>query len=185
MSCSKCHQVGHNKRTCKSMVSTFVFLLNFNQFYTSNCVPLQPCEQPTQQLARPFQQSPVRQTSQPPTRQPSQPPVRQPSTGNASSLCADTSKVKGRKKKQSTARATSSSTAWTSSSSVGMSPPSSVGRPLTSLVGMQPAASVGRKRTRDVGFSVYTDIQSGRQVINVCILTSLIDFLTSLFRYTK
>ncbi|KAH0764063.1 hypothetical protein KY290_020136 [Solanum tuberosum] len=68
MSCSKCHQVGHNKRTCKSV----------------------PSQQPTQQPARPFQQ--------PPVRQPSQPLLRQPSTGNASSLCADTSKVKGRKK---------------------------------------------------------------------------------------
>jgi len=97
--------------------------------------------------------------------------LRQPSTRNVSSLCADTSKVKGRKKKQPTARAPSSSTAWTSSSSVGMPPPSSVGMP--------PAPSVGRKRTRDVGFGVYTDIQTGRQVINVCILPSLIDFLTS------
>ncbi|KAH0730497.1 hypothetical protein KY289_001685 [Solanum tuberosum] len=61
-------------------------------------------------------------------------------------------------KKQPTARATSSSTAWTSSSSVGMPPPSSTGMP--------PAPSVGRKRTRDVGFGVYTDIQTGRQVIN-------------------
>nr|XP_025884588.1 uncharacterized protein LOC101247704 [Solanum lycopersicum] len=130
MSCSKCHQVGDNKRTCISV----------------------PSEQPTQQPARPFQQLPVRQ--------PSQPPVRQPSTGKASSLCADTSKVKGRKKKQSTARASSSSVAWTPSSSVGMPPPSSVGRPPTSLVGMQPTTSVGRKRTRDVGFGVYTDIQS-------------------------
>ncbi|KAH0726929.1 hypothetical protein KY284_002794 [Solanum tuberosum] len=97
---------------------------------------------PTQQPIRPFQQPPVRQTSQP--------PVRQPSTENASSLCADTSKVKRRKKKQPTARATSSSTACTSSFSVGMPPPS----------------SVGRKRTRDVGFGVYTYIQTGRQVIN-------------------
>ena len=65
-------------------------------------------------------------------------------------------------------------------------PPSSLARrPPTSLVKMQPAASVGRKKTRDVKFSVYTDIQSERQVINVCILLSLIDFLTSLFRYTK
>ncbi|TMW93642.1 hypothetical protein EJD97_011354 [Solanum chilense] len=47
-----------------------------------------------------------------------------------------------------------------------MSPPSLVGRPPTSLVAMQPAASVGRKRTRDVGFGVYTDIQSERQLIN-------------------
>ncbi|KAG5571749.1 hypothetical protein H5410_061515 [Solanum commersonii] len=45
-----------------------------------------------------------------------------------------------------------------------MSPASSIGRP--------PASSVGRKRTRYVGFDVYTDIQSGRQVINVCILSS-------------
>ncbi|XP_049389222.1 uncharacterized protein LOC125853550 [Solanum stenotomum] len=120
MSCSKCHQVGHNKRTCKSV----------------------PSQQPTQQPARPFQQ--------PPVRQPSQPPLRQPSTRNASSLCADTSKVKGRKKKEPIASATSSS--------VGMPPPSSVGMP--------PAPSVGRKRTRDVGFGVYTDIQTGRQVIN-------------------
>ncbi|WMV48790.1 hypothetical protein MTR67_042175 [Solanum verrucosum] len=120
MSCSKCHQVGHNKRTCKSV----------------------PSQQPTQQPARPFQQ--------PPVRQPSQPPLRQPSTRNASSLCADTSKVKGRKKKEPIASATSSS--------VGMPPPSSVGMP--------PAPSVGRKRTRDVGFGVYTDIQTGREVIN-------------------
>ena len=139
---------------------------------------LQSSEQPTQQPARPFQQPPVRQPTQPPMRQLSHPPVRQPRTGNTSSLCEDTSKVKGRKKKQSTARASSSSVAWTSSSSVGMPPPSSVGRPPTSLVGMQPASSVGRKRTRDVGFGVYTDIQSGRQVIDICILPSLIDFLT-------
>ncbi|KAG5582747.1 hypothetical protein H5410_053374 [Solanum commersonii] len=96
MSCSKCHQVGHNKRTCKSVVRISVFLI----------------------LQR----------------------------------------LKEGKKKQPTARATSSSTAWTSSSSVGMPPPSSVGMP--------PAPSVGRKRTRDVGFGVYTDIQTGRQVIN-------------------
>ncbi|KAH0709710.1 hypothetical protein KY284_011137 [Solanum tuberosum] len=38
--------------------------------------------------------------------------------------------------------------------------------PLPSSVGMPPAPSVGRKRTRDVGFGVYTDIQTGRQVIN-------------------
>ncbi|KAG5576123.1 hypothetical protein H5410_056257 [Solanum commersonii] len=116
---------------------------NKELFYTSNFVSLQPSQLPTQQPSRPFQQ----------------PPVRQPSIGNASSLCADTSKVKGRKKKQPTARATSSSTAWTSSSSVGMPLPSSVERP--------PASSVGRKRTRDVEFGVYTDIQTGRQVINV------------------
>ncbi|TMX05317.1 hypothetical protein EJD97_024784 [Solanum chilense] len=47
-----------------------------------------------------------------------------------------------------------------------MPPPSSVRRPPTSLVGMQPAASVGRKRTRYVGFGVYTDIQSRRQIMN-------------------
>ncbi|KAH0712116.1 hypothetical protein KY289_008075 [Solanum tuberosum] len=68
-------------------------------------------------------------------------------------------KVKGRKKKQPTARATSSSTAWTSSSSVGTPLPSSVERP--------PTSSVGRKRTKDVKFGVYTDIQTGRQVINL------------------
>ncbi|KAH0761323.1 hypothetical protein KY290_017396 [Solanum tuberosum] len=38
--------------------------------------------------------------------------------------------------------------------------------PPPSSVGMPPAPSVGRKRTRDVGFGVYTDIQTGRQVIN-------------------
>ncbi|WMV12127.1 hypothetical protein MTR67_005512 [Solanum verrucosum] len=133
------------------------------RFYTSNFVSLQPSQQPTQQPARPFQQ--------PLVRQPSQPPVRQPSTENASSICADTSKVKGRKKKQPTAWATSSSTAWTLSFSVGMSPPSSIGMP--------PTSSVGRKKTRDMGFGVYTYIQTGRQVINLYILPSLIDFLTS------
>ncbi|KAH0731707.1 hypothetical protein KY289_002895 [Solanum tuberosum] len=122
MSCSKYHQFGHNKRTCKSV----------------------PSQQPTQQLTRPFQQLPVRQ--------PSQLPVRQPSTENASSLRANTSKVKGRKKKQPTARATSSSTAWTSSFSVEMPPPSSVGMP--------PTSSVRIKRTRDVRFGVYTYIQT-------------------------
>ncbi|KAG5572603.1 hypothetical protein H5410_062369, partial [Solanum commersonii] len=138
MSCFKCHQVGHNKRTCKLV------------FYTSNSVSLQPFQHPTQQPARPFQQ--------PPVRQPSQPPVRQPSTGHAFSLCADSSKVKGWKKQQPTARATFSSTAWASSTSIV--------RPKYSSVGRSPTSLVERKRIRDVGFGVYTDIQSERKLIN-------------------
>ncbi|KAH0773638.1 hypothetical protein KY290_010775 [Solanum tuberosum] len=101
-----------------------------------------PLNTPTQQPVRPFQQ----------------PPMRQPSIGHASTLCADTSKVKGRKKQQPTARASSTATAWAASTSTA--------RPTSSPVGMSLASSVGRKRTRDVGFDVYTDIQSGRQVIN-------------------
>ncbi|WMV58763.1 hypothetical protein MTR67_052148 [Solanum verrucosum] len=100
-----------------------------------------PLNTPTQQHVRPFQQ----------------PPMRQPIIGHASTLCADTSKVKGMKKQQPTARASSTSTAWAASTSTA--------RPTSSPVGMSPASSVGRKKTRDVGFDVYTDIQSGRQVV--------------------
>ncbi|KAH0766752.1 hypothetical protein KY285_002623 [Solanum tuberosum] len=71
-------------------------------------------------------------------------------TSKADFTTTNTSKVKRRGKKQPTTRATSSSTACISFFSVGMPPPS----------------SVGRKRTRDVGFGVYTYIQTGRQVIN-------------------
>ncbi|KAF3627365.1 putative nuclear transcription factor Y subunit A-1-like isoform X1 [Capsicum annuum] len=61
----------------------------------------------------------------------------QPSTQNSSSLSPETSRVTGSRKQA----ASSSTTGETSS-------------------------SVGRKRTRDMGFNVYTDTQSGRQVLN-------------------
>lgn len=109
MTCSKCHQVGHNKRTCKSV----------------------PSQQPRQQ---PFQQ-PYQQPFQQPRQQPSQPSVSQSSTQHSTSLCPETSRVEGRKKQKN-----SSST--------------------------RTYSSFGRKSRRDVGFGVYTDIQSGRQVIN-------------------
>ncbi|KAM3281504.1 hypothetical protein P3S67_028526 [Capsicum chacoense] len=61
----------------------------------------------------------------------------QPRTQNSLSLCPETSRVEGSKKQG----ASSSTTKETSS-------------------------SVGRKRTRNVVFGVYTDTQSGRQVLN-------------------
>ncbi|CAN4112016.1 unnamed protein product [Withania somnifera] len=82
-----------------------------------------------------------------PSQQPSQSrPVSQPSTQYSSSLCPETSRVKGSRK-----QAASSSTTKATSS------------------------LVGRKRTRDVGFDIYTDTQTGRQVINIPSGTTLKD----------
>ncbi|KAH0661871.1 hypothetical protein KY284_026802 [Solanum tuberosum] len=74
MTCSKCHQVGHNKKTCKSV----------------------PSQQPRQQ---PFQQ-PYQQPFQHPRQQPSQPSVSQSSTRHSTFYLQKLQELKEEKSKQ-------------------------------------------------------------------------------------
>ncbi|XP_055804035.1 uncharacterized protein LOC129873061 isoform X2 [Solanum dulcamara] len=113
ISCSKCHQVGHNKRSCKS-VATQQPSQSIRQFSQPTQLPLQS------------------------TQQSSQPSMNQPDTQHSSFLCPETSRVIGNKRQQPNSSSTAKAT----------------------------TSSVGRKRTRNVKFGVYTNTQSGRQVVN-------------------
>ncbi|KAG5570441.1 hypothetical protein H5410_060207 [Solanum commersonii] len=104
MTCSKCHQVGHNKRTCKSVTSKSF----------SYCIALLTA------LSTAFSTTLSAVFS---------------TTSLTTLTTIETSRVEGRKKQKN-----SSST--------------------------RASSSFGRKSRRDVEFGVYTDIQSGRQVIN-------------------
>ncbi|XP_033515501.1 uncharacterized protein [Nicotiana tomentosiformis] len=172
MTCSNCHQSGHNKKWCKSG----------------------PHERPrtttesTPNIQLATQQSSITTEAM---------PMRQPSTQHSSvpsSLCQDTTKFRnntstrrgrgrglgigvGRGKGRGTgigrgtglgrgSGASSDSTSTASSAPAGFATAASLHAATKSV-----SVAVGKKRTRKLGFGIYTDTESGRQVLNPEILS--------------